>query len=598
MRKQICDFAKLKGLAVCANRKMSKISCYVILDMDGGYHGIDAVDKKLGLIKLIPDIAIFAATSSRGNAMVDKRCVLFDVSAKHDGYIAGLRMGADMNSVSCHAMTVFFTHYADDEEFAAQVLNDLDEYGIKDKDVVSFKIEDECVEDMEYDWNDWLVSYVASLKSGRSEAPLIVSSISGELQESVPEKAGPCIKNVPNDAKAVFGLGRPCYFTAAKFPSYQSYGFSGGSGLQVGADDGALLAAGMEFLLSNPEYRNKDFQLVYFYDKEVDNIISESLNGDIDMDKLMELDDDVEAHKSVLSQILSAVMTGERPFVESDGAMYYMTRFSMPSDGRCYFSNEVYGSYADLVGNLYEWYSDTCIDTGSRMSCVTKFYNVLLNCVSNPKLPYKKLCEGVDKEFSVVKTELLNAIYQHRQIPFVLYDRALRHVDTGLTCGDDKFKFTLYTQIIKCYLLRKGYVIMPAMSNDVSPAYACGKLFAVYEQMQWLYNRKDLNKNLAQSHFSAAMKQPSVVFPQLASMAVVYFNGLQGGSRVYYTDLIGEISSEIGMTFPSRFDDDNKGAFVLGYYQQRAAFRKFYTADKQSDVQADTNISSEVKDYE
>ena len=63
-------------------------------------------------------------------------------------------------------------------------------------------------------------------------------------------------------------------------------------------------------------------------------------------------------------------------------------------------------------------------------------------------------------------------------------------------------------------------------------------------------------------------------------------------------DLIGEISSEIGTTFPSRFDDDNKGAFVLGYYQQRAAFRKFYTADKQSDVQADTNISSEVEDYE
>lgn len=598
MRKQICDFAKLKGLTVQANRKMSKISCYVLLDMDGGYHGIDAVDKKLGLTKLIPDIATLVCTSSRGNAIVDKRCVLFDASVKHDGYIAGLRMGADMDSVSCHAITAFFMRYADDAEFMAQVLGDLDEYGIKDKDVVSFKIGDECVEDMEYDWNDWLVSYVAGLKSGRGTVSLIVSSISGELQESVPEKAGPCIKNVPNDAKAVFGLGRPCYFTAAKFPSYQSYGFSGGSGLQVGAEDGALLAAGMEFLFGSPEYRNKDFQLVYFYDKEVDNIIAESLDTEIDFDELMELDSDVEAHKSVLSRILSAVMTGERPFVESDGAMYHMARFSMPSDGRCYFSNVIHGSYADLVSNLYEWYSDTCIDTGSRISCVTKFYNVLLICVSNPKLPYKKLCEGVDKEFSVVRMELLNAIYQRGQVPFILYDRALRHVDTGLTCGDDKFRFTLYAQIIRCYLLRKGYVIMPDISNNVSPAYACGKLFAVYEQMQWLYNRKNLNKNLAQSHFSAAMKQPSVVFPQLASMAVIYFNGLQGGSRAYYTDLIGEISSEIGTTFPSKFDDDDKGAFVLGYYQQRAAFRKFYAADKQSDAQADINISSEVEDYE
>lgn len=606
MYKEICDFARLKGLVIKENRKTGTIAGYVVLDSNGDYHGIEVVEKKMREQKLIPDFGSYSRVEKQSNPIVEKVDYIFNKETKkHASYLSTIETGID-SCKSLRAIHKFLTCYESDDSFYDSIQTDLQNSGLKPTDTISFRIDGKCVEDMEDDWNDWLTERMALFGANKASADMIISSISGKLQESCPAQNGPAITNVPNDAKATFGLGRPGYIAAAKYQSYESYGFDKATGLQIGMEDAKSLVAGFEFLLGNDDYRNKDFKLLYFYDKEVDNIIKESLQNnvdvnDIDDEELEKLDDAIDAHKSVLSNILSAVRTGVKPQFDDVDANYYMVNFDTPTAGRCYLSNEVHGRYNDLIENLYKWYSDTSIFTGFDITCATKFYAMLAKCISNPNLKGSDAVSAVDAEFSRVKMDLLYAIYHNKQIPHILYDRALRRVAVDMSVnsssdGKKKSINNVYVQIIKCYLTRKGYHIMPELMKDVSPAYACGRLFATHEQMQWLYNRKELNKNLAQSYFSAAMKQPAVIFPQIAQLGVVYFNNMNGAAKCYYTDLLGEISSEIGDSFPKSFDNDEQGSFILGYYQQRAEFRK--KAKKQeleSDVNEDETSTDDIE---
>ena len=88
---------------------------------------------------------------------------------------------------------------------------------------------------------------------------------------------------------------------------------------------------------------------------------------------LDELEDDINSHKSVLSDILTAVRTGVKPCFTDNDANYYMVNFNVPSAGRYHLSNETCGKYNDLLENLYKWYCDTSIFTGFGSSCITKY---------------------------------------------------------------------------------------------------------------------------------------------------------------------------------------------------------------------------------
>ena len=205
--------------------------------------------------------------------------------------------------------------------------------------------------------------------------------------------------------------------------------------------------------------------------------------------------------------------------------------------------------------------------------------SVLLNCISEKKAKNKS--EAIDNEFGMVRNELLNTIYRGSQMPRILYLRALKYAamtfipekrSNGTTAVPSNVK-KIYVQIIKCYLRREGYQIMPELSK-IDVAYACGRMFATIEQLQYKYckyNGKTLNKNLAQSYFSGAMKHPGSIFPIISKLSILYLNNIKNG-KVYISKLLGEIANEIGNLYPDTFSKEEQGSFVLGYYQQRSVF--------------------------
>lgn len=598
MYKEIIDFARKNNLSTVENRKNSTIAGYICINADGSYDYIHALDKKERKSLSVPDFGTKAATAKQANPIIEKLEYIFDVThQKHESYSNDIASGAGQCK-SLYAIHQFMERYESDDDFRQKVCADIEESKLTSKDIVSWMIDGVKVEEMSDDWNGWLLEKVAGFNADKTESNIIISSFTGDAQVSIPPRAAPAIRNVGTDTKAVFGVARPCYVASAKEQAYQSYGFDGATEFQIGLSDAKALVAGLEYLLDTDAHRNKDFKVIYFYNDDVENLICESLRGRDDDDDDWSVVAEDSMKQFMITDILRAAWTGQIPDISDDmkSIQYYMCKFDAPSPGRYFMSNEHRGTYADLVLNLYQWYRDTCVVQNQKKKSVVKFYNILLNCISSRDAEDKN--KAVNDEFSVIKSELLYAIYHNKQIPTILYHRALRYASMTFMSSKVKKDGTvsvpsnirlIYVQIIKCYLIRKGYEnIMPELTKNVSAAYACGRLFAVYEQLQYKYNKgKKLNRNLAQSYFAGAMRRPGMIFPILSDLGIVYINGVKDSDKIYYSRLIGEIMSEIGNVFPAAFNMDEQGSFVLGYYQQKAEFMK-----KKPDTNEDDSVES------
>lgn len=107
------------------------------------------------------------------------------------------------------------------------------------------------------------------------------------------------------------------------------------------------------------------------------------------------------------------------------------------------------------------------------------------------------------------------------------------------------------------------------MEEKESTAYACGRLFAVYEKIQMTASGK-LNLNLTERYFSAVQKAPQLIMSDLAELSVKHMKKIKIDSyKKLYNDEISEITPHIGTGFPKKFDDAGRGEFILGYYNER-----------------------------
>lgn len=596
MYMQILEFAKQRNLSVHENRKSKAICAYVVLDNKGEYQGIEYIDKKSREVKRIPDFGSFSTTAYQPNPIVETVEHIFDKLSKKYPYWVSTMLSGKGTCSSLDIICDFINKYDTDGDFYNRVNDDIKNSGLSAKDVISFRIDSNPVEDLN-DWDNWLCSKVYEFKSRKNlvTSEKIISSVSGELQDPCPPTACPSIKNIPNDIKAAFNLSMGAGIVSMNYNSYQSYGFDGACGSQMGIDDAKLLVAGFEYLLSNEQNRNKDFGIIYMCDKtHIENLIHEVLqdrNDQLDDDDICdEINMQVETDKSLLSNILQSVYAGNKcPVIDSD-AIFHMAKFNVPSQGRFYLSDIADIKYTDLQHSLYKWYEDTKIINCDKTFVIRYLYHVLLSCLINDRA--SDTTKQVNIEFGKNKLNLLLAIFTGSQIPYVFYKNAiLKSIKATLNSSIK----TVWIQIIKCYLIRKEVNIMPKLTQDVSTAYACGQLFAVYEELQYTYARqngnKKLNKNLAQNYFSATIKQPGVFFPKLADLAIVYINGIR--SSWHYTELLGELSTKIGQSFPAHFTMDEQGQFILGYYQQKGAILKEIMASNKNADELNNNIKEE-----
>lgn len=127
---------------------------------------------------------------------------------------------------------------------------------------------------------------------------------------------------------------------------------------------------------------------------------------------------------------------------------------------------------------------------------------------------------------------------------------------------------------------KKEELTLALDTSNTTPAYLCGRLFAVLEAVQLKAANYNLNRTIKDSYFSAASSRPASVFPQLLRTATYHLSKLDNPK--YANDDIGGVVDLLGNEFPVQLSLADQGKFIIGYYHQKADAERKIALYKQS----------------
>lgn len=110
----------------------------------------------------------------------------------------------------------------------------------------------------------------------------------------------------------------------------------------------------------------------------------------------------------------------------------------------------------------------------------------------------------------------------------------------------------------------------PACSDS---AYLCGRLFAVFDRLQYLAQGQ-LNAGIAERYYASACVTPSLVMGRLFRNAQFHLAKAGGGVAENIRKDFEEITTALGCAFPPTLTLEAQGRFALGFYHQKAEYRR------------------------
>ncbi|GIH59883.1 type I-C CRISPR-associated protein Cas8c/Csd1 [Microbispora siamensis] len=121
-------------------------------------------------------------------------------------------------------------------------------------------------------------------------------------------------------------------------------------------------------------------------------------------------------------------------------------------------------------------------------------------------------------------------------------------------------------------------ILVDRLNPDTDdPAYLCGRMFAVLEDIQRAA-LDNINTTIGDKFFGAAMGRPLPVLTMLRKNATGHLRRLRGSSKkaagIALDRRLDEIVQKFTTEIPATLDLPGQGRFVLGYHQQRAAGRE------------------------
>jgi CRISPR-associated protein Csd1 len=144
--------------------------------------------------------------------------------------------------------------------------------------------------------------------------------------------------------------------------------------------------------------------------------------------------------------------------------------------------------------------------------------------------------------------------------------------------------------LIKITLLRRNVPVTVSINPDeTNPAYVCGQLLAVFEQIQYAA-LGDVNATVTDKFFGTFSCAPAVLLGRLYAGAQNHLRKLRGekpGAYVALDKLLTEVTGKLKAP-PSRpLSLEEQGRFALGYYHEKA--RQFEERAQRKAAKASTN---------
>lgn len=581
MLNELYQYALNRGLAAQPGFETCIVKAYVSLSADGKLVAIDPGPSEP--IKR-PSIGSLAKGGNKCQVPVEKAQIVLteEKPARRQFFLDTLAQAAQADQASGVVLGAI-----EDAARREQIRQALTAAKIKPGDIISFKVDDQPLEQSE-SFLAWWEGFRLQLIGNTGDDGFRRCLISGELCE--PQRTTNGVKGL----STVGGRSSGDVLIGFDKDAFCSYGLEQAANAPVSEAAMTAVNAALESLLADSPILAGAKWLHWYKEPvppEEDLLIylsgfsvgDDGEGGQEDNEWLL-----AGPAMAAARQVVESGRRGERP--QRLANRYYLLSLSGAS-GRIMVRNWQEGSYEDLYQNMQSWYDDLrLIRPGGRGFCKTPKLYAMNFCLLKPVKTTKKMPnERMAEELSSLQQRIIFAMLHNAPLPDQVAEKALRYIRSQMLDTDDDQRRQnqeitpdpMASQWLKLWLLRKqrfegGMITVKDELYRESPstAFQAGRMMAVFAAAQADALGPDLGAGVIQRYFAAASTSPALVIGRLSVLSQYHLAKLKSKWRVrYYSDLLGEISAAIGDRLPSVLTLTQQGEFALGYYQQRAAIK-------------------------
>jgi CRISPR-associated protein Csd1 len=263
-------------------------------------------------------------------------------------------------------------------------------------------------------------------------------------------------------------------------------------------------------------------------------------------------------------------------YKELDGnTRFYILGLEAPNRGRAAIRFFIHDPFKKLVNNINQHYKDLSLEGGNRSVSLSP-KRILYETVSK-KTPNQEPAP-------LLAGGIFRSMFHNTPYPAALYYAIINRIRADMDDKENSIEKINYLRaaLIKAFLIRKyryqtqhpiQEVLVMSLNDQSSYApYVLGRLFAVLEKAQ-KEAIGDANATIKDRYFTSACASPGTVFPVLLRLSQHHISKAEYGyvSDRRIQDILNLLDIDSN-PIPARLNLDEQGAFVLGYYHQRAAF--------------------------
>lgn len=281
-------------------------------------------------------------------------------------------------------------------------------------------------------------------------------------------------------------------------------------------------------------------------------------------------------------RLLSSVFTGEPP-ADTGHTVYHVCHLKN-NVGRASVRGYRTQTYAELYGNLKRWFDDMRLvsRTGARMTPNRGFEYLVRAATTQTRA---KTADAQIAAVGGLHVPMLRAALTGGRIPRRVMMNALMSIRSAAARGfqpRDVVKF----QLLKLWINRehdydekKGPRLMNKLNPCTeSPAYQCGRLLAVYEDLNAKAMRND---GFLSKYYTGCSRQPARLLATLQKLSTHHMDKLSSKWwKARYKALLAEIYTTFTAGLPNKLSIDEQAYFAQGYWCQAADLLADQTARK------------------
>ena len=306
------------------------------------------------------------------------------------------------------------------------------------------------------------------------------------------------------------------------------------------------------------------------------------------------------ADEKAVEALLKSVQQGQPPVAFDANAYYAM---SLSGNGaRIVVRDWLESTVPEVQRHVAEWFQDLAIVRPDGQATKSDFkFGALL---------YGMVRADLEELSPALPTQLLHGALRGRAVPLpqAALAAALRRQRIESQGEDGKRNAVILARLalIKACLLRSPNspnnnaqtkdTTMTECLNPESrdPAYLCGRLFAVFDRLQYLA-MGGVNAGVVERYYASASTTPALVMGRLFRNAQFHLAKADGGVATNVGKDFEAITSALGDRFPASLDLESQGRFALGYYHQKADYRRLTAERKETKAKADAASQPDSK---